>query len=66
MNMDHVKFQNTIAAMEQCLDALREKGVEGCEEDTTHREERDAVRAFLEMCMEVANEFEDEAMGFGR
>jgi hypothetical protein len=59
-NMDYCQFENTVAAMKQCIETLRNGGVELAEENATSERERVSISEFLALCADVAEEYEEE------
>lgn len=59
-NMSYCAFQNTRAAIDQCLDIAQEKETFGALLDSaTHNEERNAIRGFAETLRQAAEFFEE-------
>lgn len=47
MNMDYCKFQNTLKALQQCMEAIQY-------EDTLSEDEQDAKDSLIRLCCRVA------------
>ena len=51
-NMAYVRFENTLPDLEDCYDALNEKGFEGLSES-----ERNYAKLLVKLCKEIADDF---------
>ena len=58
-NMSHCRFENTYRDLDECLDELRNEGVEEIEENANEYE-KPYIRQLLELCREITDEFEHE------
>lgn len=54
-NMSYCRFENTLADLRDCYDALGESGLEDLSPD-----ERRAAESLLVLCQNIAGDFEDE------
>lgn len=61
-NMSYCRFENTSRDMEDCIESLRDKGINDLEKNAS-RYEKPFIRAFIRQCIEVAEEFGDEVDG---
>lgn len=52
MNMSYCRFRNTVLALRDCQDNIYD--------DLDSNEEKDAKEQLIEMCKEIAYEFNDE------
>lgn len=59
-NMSYCRFENTYNDLQDCLEALEnEGGITGVEEDA-NQYEKPYVRRLVELCREIADNYEDE------
>lgn len=60
-NMSYCRFQNTLADLDDCADAL-EAMLTGGDHDELSREEREAAIRLVERCFQIADLFRDEGV----
>lgn len=60
-NMSYCRFQNTLADLDDCADAL-EAMLTGADHDELSREERDAAIRLVERCFQIADLFRAEGV----
>ena len=56
MNMSYCRFRNTLSDLDDCYDALMEKGVVGVKADADPDEQR-AVTRLIKMCKQLAEDY---------
>ena len=60
VNMSYCRFENTVKALEECLEDLYDKGgVEAVEEDASQYE-KEHIRGLIELCQQVVDEYGDD------
>ena len=58
-NMSYCRFENTYQDLKECYEALQSEGVKGIEEDASQYE-KPYIKKLIELCKDIAEEFEDE------
>ena len=58
-NMRYCRFENTYQDLKECYEALQNEGVKGIEEDASQYE-KPYIKKLIELCKDIAEEFEDE------
>ena len=59
-NMSHCRFENTLSDLQDCQSALQENGsIKATIEDVNQYEKR-CVKALVELCRDIFEEFGDE------
>ena len=61
-NMSYCRFENTVRAMWECVDALRDAGwnMDTLKESKPSDYEEDAMESFVTLCRKVARQMQDE------
>lgn len=59
MNMSYCRFRNTLGDLDDCYEALMEKGVAGVKEDADEDEQR-AVTRLIKMCKLLAEDYYEQ------
>lgn len=54
-NMTYTRFENTFSDLQDCAEALRNKGIESLSE-----REQEFARALIELCHEITTEYHEE------
>lgn len=55
-NMSHCRFENTVADLKECQDALCQEGILGIQNDSSEHE-RPKVMELIELCREITETF---------
>jgi len=58
-NMSYCRFENTYGDLKDCLEALREEGVEQILENATEYE-KPYIQKLIKLCRQVTEEFGDK------
>ena len=59
VNMSYCRFENTVRALNECLEDLNDNGIEELEEDASEYE-KPHIKGLIELCKQVAEEYEHE------
>jgi|7_EtaG_2_1085326.scaffolds.fasta_scaffold35789_2 exonuclease VII small subunit len=59
VNMSYCRFENTVKALEECLEDLNDNGIEELEEKASEYE-KPHIKGLIELCKQVAEEYEHE------
>jgi hypothetical protein len=57
-NMSYCRFENTVGALTECYDALKEDGVKKIQEEASHREAPHVID-LLQLCREIVEAYDD-------
>lgn len=58
-NMSYCRFENTLNALQECLDALYESSIEDIEENASQYE-KPCISKLISLCTKISNEFDKE------
>lgn len=58
-NMSYCRFENTHDDLIDCLEALDEDGIEGCEH-ISGQYEKPYIRKLIKLCIRIADNYQDE------
>jgi hypothetical protein len=61
-NMSYCRFENTVSALGECHEALKEDGIKKIVEDASQRETSN-VMALIELCREIVEAYDDGEFG---
>lgn len=60
VNMSYCRFENTLAALQECRDALDDAGIA-----SLSGSEQDAADELIDLCRRIANDYSSRATGEG-
>jgi len=58
-NMSYCRFENTLNALKECLNALEDSSIEDIEENASTYE-KPCVRKLISLCTKISNEYDEE------